>query len=203
MLGTAAIGATVWLNQKQKGRTVAPSQLQGPRTADDSSYARCFAGWNRATHSEVVSRYQLGYLEPPKAHRKRLPRIPFLLLVVHPGESIDFADPETGFAGFQRRPPPQRALRIWADDLLSVSHGDDWAYVIDSPDPLHREWLHHLTSPMGGHASPKYAVVFASFMGPTSANRFRLADMDATTYSTLVHVKDLRGGGWDTEELQS
>jgi hypothetical protein len=115
-----------------------------------------------------------------------------LQIVVEPGESIDFADPVTGFPGFGRVPPPERVLRLWADDLLSVSHGSDWIYVIDAERPFTRAWLDLLVPPLGATYELWHGVLSATYVGPTPPGVFRMADVDATTYLTRVHIEDHR-----------
>jgi hypothetical protein len=117
--------------------------------------------------------------------------VPLLQLLVDPDRSIDFADPQTGFTGLAREPTRERVLTLWADDLLSVRHGDRWIYVIDAEHPFTDTWLDLLTATGGSPRSP-YAVVTATGGGPAPAGEFRVADVEATTHSTLVHVEDLR-----------
>ena len=166
-----------------------------PRLADDAAYARCFAQWSESAYGEVVGVYQLGYLQPgARRWRRRRPvlPIPMLQLVVEPGESIDFADPVRGFPGLGHEPPPDRVLNIWADDLLSVSHGKDWTFVIEALRPFERSWLDLLVPPRGATRGFWHAIVGATFAGPARAGRLRVADLDATTYLTRVHIADHR-----------
>ena len=166
-----------------------------PRLADAAAYARCFDQWSDATQGEVVRVYQLGYLEPSAASRTWRPVLPMpmLQLAVEPGESIDFADPVRGFHGLGDEPPPERVLTLWADDLLSVCHGNDWTFVIEAEQPFERSWLDLLAPPRGTTYGFWHAVVAASFTGPSPPGRFRVADVDATTYLTRVHITDQRG----------
>jgi hypothetical protein len=83
-------------------------------------------------------------------------------------------------------------LKLWGDGLLSVSHGDDWMFVVDSPVRFDRRWLALLTRTKRSRAAPGLAVVFASFAGLARPGSFRLADVDPITYTTLVHVEDRR-----------
>jgi hypothetical protein len=88
-------------------------------------------------------------------------------------------------------------LTLWADHLVSVHHGTDWIYVIDADPPFPGTWL-DLVSPHGAVSGrPRYAVVTAAFDGPTPAGMFRLADVDATTHTTLTHIHDRRGASRD------
>ncbi len=164
--------------------------------ADRATYVRLFESWSQSDHREMVSAYQLGCLRARKnrhvGRRRRLPPLPMLQFLVEPGESIEFADRLSGFPGLARRPPPERVLRLWADDLLSISHGDDWIYVVDATEPFPSEWLGLLTPPRGAPFKSWYAAVFASYAGPTPAGEFHVTDVDATTYTTLVHVEDHR-----------
>jgi hypothetical protein len=83
-------------------------------------------------------------------------------------------------------------LTLWADDLLSVSHGNDWVFVIEALQPFDRDWLDLLAPPRGTTFEYWHAVVAARFAGPSPVGRFRVADVDATTYLTRAHVVDLR-----------
>lgn len=160
------------------------------RLADAAAYAHLFELWSRSGHREILARYQLGYVSPRRSARRR-PPLPLLQLLVAPGGSIDFADPRTGFTGLDSTPPTERVLTLWADDLVSLHHADDWIYVIDADRPLARAWL-ALLSPSAGPARPPYAVVTAAFGGPTASGEFRVADVSATAPTTLVHIEDRR-----------
>jgi hypothetical protein len=163
-----------------------------PQLAGVPAYAHLFELWSRARHREALSTYQLGYLRA--RHSARAPGrapLPLLQLLVAPGQSIDFADVRTGFPGLTRAPAARRVLTLWADDLLSVRHGDDWIYVIDAEQPFTRAWL-DLVSPRGGAAGARYAVVTAAFDGPAPAGQFRVAELDATVHTTFVHIEDRR-----------
>ena len=172
-----------------------PRHARVPRLADAAAYARCFDHWGEAAYGEVVRIYQLGFLQPG-ARRRRTWRpalpMPMLQLVVEPGESIDFADPVRGFQGLGHEPPPERVLTLWADDLLSVSHGDEWTFVVEAQEPFDRSWLDLLAPPRGTTYGYWHAVVAASFAGPRPPGRFRVADVDASTYLTRVHIADRR-----------
>jgi hypothetical protein len=173
-----------------------PWPARVPRLADGAAYARCFDHWGAAAYGEVVRVYQLGFLQPSGRRRwgwrPALP-MPMLQLVVEPGRSIDFADPVHGFPGLGQEPHPERVLTLWADDLLSVSHGDEWTFVVEAQQPFEREWLDLLAPPRGTTYGYWHAVVAASFAGPRPAGRFRVADVDATTHLTRVHIRDRRG----------
>jgi hypothetical protein len=160
------------------------------RLACAGAYADLFALWSRSAHREALPTYQLGYLRARRSRRR--PPLPLLQLGVSPGGSIDFADPRSGFAGLGAAPAQERVLTLWADDLLSVRHGDDWIYVVDTDRPLPSAWLSMLTPPHRG-PRPPYAVVTAAFAGPTPPGEFRVADLDATTHTTLAHIEDRRG----------
>jgi hypothetical protein len=185
-------------NHRHRGARAPLRHPREPRLADGAAYARCFAQWSDSAHGELVRVHQLGYLRPSDKGKVRdwrpWPPLPMLQIVVEPGESIDFADPETGFPGFGHRPPPERVLRLWADDLLTVSHGNEWTFVIDVEKPFEPAWLDMLTPPLGATYEFWHAVVSASFAGPTPQGNFRLADVDATTYLTRVHIEDHRDG---------
>lgn len=166
-----------------------PAQL-----ADLATYVQLFETWSRVRHREVLTTCQLGYLQGrPTPQGRPRPAIPLLQLLVGPDCSFDLADPRIGFTGLTRAPDHDRVLTLWADDLLSVRHGDDWIYVIDAEHPFTEEWL-NLLRPTNGSAPPPYAVVTAALDGPAPIGEFSLAEVDATTYTTLVRVEDLRHG---------
>lgn len=161
----------------------------------DLASARCREESQRVAHVEKVSAHQLGYLARGRRRARtwRPSKVPLLRIVVQPGGSIDFAHPDLGFPGHQYRPPPERTLKLWADDLLSVGHGEDWMFVVGSSIPLDRRWLDLLDRTARARVAPGLAVVFASFAGPARPGPFRMADVDPTTHTTLVHVEDHRG----------
>ena len=162
--------------------------------ADGATYAALFDLWARAEHRETASTYQLGYLRAgPGARRRGRPPLPLLQLLPEPGGSIDFADPLTGFRGLERPPAAERLLTIWADDLVSVHHGDRWIFVVDSAEPLSLGWLDLVGRRAAGGVRRPYCVVTAAFAGPIRPGAFRVSDLDAATYTTLVHVDDRRG----------
>ncbi len=130
----------------------------------------------------------------------RLPPLPLLQIFVQPGGSIDFARRTTGFPGLAHSPSPVRVLRLWTDRLMSISHGSDWIFVIDASRPFNEAWLDLLASRAARPLGSRYAAVSASFAGPTPAGGFRVADLDASTHTTLVLVEDHRDqtgrGAW-------
>ena len=162
-----------------------------PRLADGSTYAALFELWSRARHRETLSTCQVGYLQAHHGAQRR-PRLPLLQLLVAPGESLDFADPLTGFPGLRRAPAAERVLTVWADDLVSVHHSDQWIFVVDTERPLAPTWLDLLRRRAEGGARSSYGVVTATFDGPAPPGAFQVVDLDATTHSTLVHVEDRR-----------
>ena len=166
-----------------------------PRPADLAAYTRLFEQWSATRHRETVLSHQLGYLEPRQRQRGKtgLPSLPLLQLLVEPGGSIDFADRRTGFGGLTQRPAPDRVLRLWSDQLLSVGHGRDWIFVVDAGHPFTTTWLDLLVPPGAAPSGPLYAAVSASFAGPTPAGS-RVADLEAMTYRDLVRVEDRRYG---------
>ena len=166
---------------------------RAPGADDEAAWGELFQLWSDAGHREALTTYQLGYLRPRRTGLRRpRPPVPLLQLLVLPGGSIDFADDRTGFLGLGTTPGRQRVLTLWADHLVSVHHGSDWIYVIDADRPFPDTWL-DLVSPHGAVSGrPRYAVVTASFAGPTPSGMFRLADVDATTHTTLTHIDDRR-----------
>ena len=166
---------------------------RGPGAADGAAWGELFQLWSDAGHRETLSTYQLGYLRPRRTGLRRpRPPVPLLQLLVRPGGSIDFADDRTGFLGLGTTPGPQRVLTLWADHLVSVHHGSDWIYVIDADQPLPATWLELVSRHGAVSGRPRYAVVTAAFDGPTPSGMFRLADVDATTHTTLTHIDDRR-----------
>lgn len=149
----------------------------------------------RSAHREHVAVHQLGYVERRAGRRwwgrRKVERLPMLQLVVEPGGSIDFADPVTGFPGLGQPPAAERVLDVWSDELVTVSHGDAWSYVVDAARPFDRSWLGLLSS-AGSAVDHGLVAVLATFAGPTPVGSFRLADVDAHTYATLAHVRDHR-----------
>ncbi|CAI9402995.1 hypothetical protein HIDPHFAB_00930 [Nocardioides sp. T2.26MG-1] len=148
----------------------------------------------RVAHSEEITAHQLGYLTRGRgARRRRGPaRVPLLRMVVEPGRSIDFAHPELGFPGHHHLPPAERVLRLWRDDLVTVEHADHWRFVVRSPVPFDRRWISLLERSLRDRRRPALAAVFASFAGQAPPGPFHLAEVDATTYTTLVRVEDRR-----------
>lgn len=76
---------------------------------------------------------------------------------------------------------------------MSVSHGDDWTFVVGSDHSFGSRWLDLLVPPRRTAGPLRFAVVSASFAGPTPAGRFHVAELDATTYTSLVRIEDHRG----------
>jgi hypothetical protein len=166
---------------------------RAPQLAHRATYAALFELWARTRHRETVPTYQLGYLQAgPGARRRGRPPLPLLQLLPEPGGSLDFADPLSGFPGLERPPAAERVLTIWADDLVSVHHGHQWIFVVDADRPLTVAWLDLLRRRAAAGRHRPYAVVTATFGGPAPSGPFRVSDLDATTYSTLVHVDDRR-----------
>lgn len=148
----------------------------------------------RFAYSEDVAAHQVGYLSRSRrrGELRRPARIPILHIVVEPGGSIDFAHPDLGFPGHHHRPPVERILRLWRDDVLTVEHAAEWRFVVHSPIAFDRRWLALLERAARARREPALAAVFASFSGPALPGPFHLAEVDATTYTTLVHVEDRR-----------
>lgn len=174
-------------------RPFASTRRRTSATAGVAADAELFELWSRAAHREILADYQLGFVRARHTSRRR-PPLPLVQLLLAPGGSIDFAHPRTGFTGLGTAPPRERVLTMWADDLLSVRHGDDWIYVIDADLPLAQAWL-RLLAPPASPARPPYGIVTAAFAGPTASGKFRVADIAATAPATLVCLEDRREVG--------
>lgn len=120
-------------------------------------------------------------------------RMPAIALSVPPGSGFDFADPEYGFGGWVD-PPAERVLRLWADDLLTISHGDAWRFVVAGEEPFDREWVETVfpPSPSGDDFIPERALVIVQF-GDTPQGEFASTEFD-TSPMTLTYIEDLRQG---------
>lgn len=119
--------------------------------------------------------------------------IPGIMLSLPPGETIDFADPVTGFGAANESPPPERVLRLWGDDLLTISHGDRWQFIVDAADPFPRGWIELLfpSAPGGSDASLRLAYVAIRFGEITARRAVPMTELD-TEPLALVHIEDRR-----------
>ncbi|MDV7136737.1 hypothetical protein [Williamsia muralis] len=119
--------------------------------------------------------------------------IPGIMLSLPPGETIDFADPVTGFGAINDAPPPERVLRLWGDDLLTISHGDRWQFIVDAADPFPREWIELLfpSAPGDSDESPGFAYVAVRFGEIAARRSVPIAEVD-TEPLTTAHIEDRR-----------
>lgn len=67
--------------------------------------------------------------------------IPDISLVIPSTDFLDTADPTTGLRGLRGQPQPEKVMRLWADDLLTVSHDDAWVFLLNSTYPFGDEWI--------------------------------------------------------------
>lgn len=120
-------------------------------------------------------------------------RMPAIALSVPPGSGFDFAHPEYGFGGWVE-PPAERVLRLWADDLLTISHGNAWRFVVAGDEPFDREWVETMfpPSPSGDDFIPERALVIVQF-GDTREGDYAATELDASP-TTLTYIEDLRQG---------
>lgn len=162
---------------------------RAPTLADETVWAALFDEWARVEHRESSVRFQVGFLCDDRTEPCARNRLPLVQLVRTPETAIDFADDWTGFPGLDVVPDARRALTLWAADLLSIRHRDDWVYVIDPGRPFPPERLEVLA-----HATRmrRYGVVSAALSGPTETGSFRVADLTAATFTTLVRLEDRR-----------
>ena len=119
--------------------------------------------------------------------------IPGIMLSLPPGETIDFADPVTGFGAAYEPPPPERVLRLWGDDLLTISHGDRWQFIVDAADSFPREWIELLfpsSARNSGHSSG-LAFVAVHFGEITARRPVPVAELDTAPLAP-VHIEDRR-----------
>jgi hypothetical protein len=118
--------------------------------------------------------------------------VPGIMLSLPPGETIDFADPVTGFGAADQTPPPERVLRLWGDDLLTISHGDRWQFIVDAADPFPKEWLELLfPSASDGRQSPGWAFVAIRFGEIAARSAVPIAEVDSEPLAK-VHIEDRR-----------
>lgn len=68
-------------------------------------------------------------------------QFPSVSLVVPPNDIFNATNPETGFPGTYVPRHPKKYLRIWADDLLTVSHDGAYTFILNSTEPLDRKWI--------------------------------------------------------------
>lgn len=121
--------------------------------------------------------------------------VPAVAITVPSGHTLDYAHPDHGFHGWVS-PAPDRVLTLWADDLLTIAHGDVWRFVIDSDGPFERDWLEVMfpdeQSAAEGDFRPERAVVLINFDIPMPASSSMLTELGAQPL-TLTHLADRRG----------
>ncbi|MEE2061545.1 hypothetical protein [Rhodococcus artemisiae] len=172
---------------EQSGQAGNPQQepARWPRLATEETYGQVLEA--SANLNLVVSTFSLGIMRPPDDSYA----VPGLSLLLPPGATIDFADPEYGFPGWED-PPEERVLELWADDLLTVSHGTAWRFLIDSAEPFDREWVEAMfpSNPSERDFIPARALVLAHFDG-LREGEFAMAELDSVPM-TLTYLKDRR-----------
>lgn len=172
---------------KTPGRDREP--VRWPRLADSDTYARLFA--EDVGLSLIVATFNPAVLRSRDNSDARVPAISLVLL---PGATIDFAHPEHGFTGWVE-PPAERVLRLWADDLLTISHGNVWRFVIAGEEPFDRDWVETMFPPAPSESDfiPERALVVATFGADHRQGEFALTDIDDSPM-TLTHIEDQRRG---------
>ena len=137
-----------------------------------------------------------GYLKTPTPDG--VLSVPLLQVLLPPGGTIDFADPVTGLPGLGScpYPDPDRVLCVWADDLLTVSHGEHWKFIVDSDGPIDRAWLDTAFPPARSDRdfTPAGAIVEVVFTMPMEPpfTEIRVGDRDPSRPIAYVSMEDLR-----------
>jgi hypothetical protein len=74
-------------------------------------------------------------------------------------------------------------MSAWADDLLTVSHGEHWTFIVDSDGPIDRAWLDRAFPPAGSDPdfTPAGAFVRVVFTMPTEPPRRPSARVGVTS----------------------
>ena len=130
---------------------------------------------------------------------KRTVSLPSLAVQLPPGSVMDFAAPVTGFPGLRAEPHPDKVLRLWADDLLTVQHGDVWKLVLNRTDAFDVEWVDALFPPSnkGFALVPPRTLVRVTFDPLQPHPTVPASEVDPLP-TAWVNIEDLRQdpGGW-------
>lgn len=165
-----------------------PNTVAWPQLADGETWGRVFA--EGMIPQLVLQQFGFGCLHAGDPNAPVTEYMPVFSLSVAPGGPFDFADPELGFHGWEAGPHPKRVLTLWADDLLTVTHGDKWRLIADGAEPFDRWWVDALFPGEGAVFRPPYAAVMAQFSEIPHA-RMRASEF-APLPLTIVHVEDRR-----------
>lgn len=157
-----------------------------PRLAAPDTYGRFLT--EEVGLTLMIGTFNHAVMHP---HGDTAVRVPAITLSVPPGSGFDFAHPEYGFGGWID-PPAERVLRLWADDLLTISHGDVWRFVVAGEEPFDREWVETMfpPAPSGDDFIPERALVVVQF-GDARQGEFALTELE-TSPMTLTYLEDLR-----------
>lgn len=137
-----------------------------------------------------ISEYALNYIVIDEAHDIFVPDVS---LIVPSTDLFDAADPVTGFRGMSESPQSQKFFRLWADDLLTVSHDGSWVMVLNSNTFLDEMWINRLFPPASGSPfTPALCFVRLHFDSIPDAQIAPISEMDMFTPSAAFNIKDCR-----------
>lgn len=173
-----------------------------PRLSDAATTARMFEDGRDVGLELVVGSFNLAMmLLPTRDESDQLTRetftLPALSMVLPSGRSIDFADAATGFPGLTADPPPERVLKLWADDVLTIQHGTAWRFTIDAQEPFDKSWIDILFPPSGADFVPQRAAVIVYFDHFPATGPHSMTELKANP-ATLVHIEDRRSADSET-----
>lgn len=161
------------------------------RLADAETYARVSDSQSPLT--VVIDSFAMSVIRLPTDDGVEV-SLPTVALYLNPGGPIDFADPVIGFPGMATDPPPGRVLRVWADDVLTISHDGAWTFVLDASEQFEQWWLDLMFPPPNSKQFiPNQAAIMIFFGGPLAAGtEATLGELDPTSPSMRVHIEDQR-----------
>lgn len=122
---------------------------------------------------------------------RQLVTLPDISFVMQSNDFFDWADPETGLRGVNEPPQPEKVLRLWADDLLTVSHDGAWVMLLNSNEPFDEKWIKTLFPPDDADFTPNVC-----FMGvypdriPSAGPRSPESEM--LTPNAALNIEDFR-----------
>lgn len=139
----------------------------------------------------VVDKFWLGYQQVTVGQGdgdQRTVTVPVLGVFIHPDLGLRLP----GLDGPMVEPPPDRVLRLWADNLLTVTSGRDWKLIVNVAEPFDQDWLDTLFPPAEADADLVICVRAHSTLPPSGDGPVSSQWLESFAPSTWVHIEDCR-----------
>ena len=122
---------------------------------------------------------------------------PEIGVLISPDQEIDLSNDIYGLPVSGTLPVPDKMIRVWANDLITISHDYSWTIVSDAAQAFNPIWLESLVPPLGSSRDRHMIGFFRVHFSPRDDDIYltdeeELANFDCFTPSGAFYVEDLR-----------